>query len=453
MRVVGRLDWVHVVERAYSLDGDDASWLRGVLGAARPRLDAGHGVLGYVYDASDPRRPALATADGMAPALAELLPVVLAFVQQREIARFYAADRPFAALHELIGGPEVLARSEYYGGRSVTEGARSTWVATRLGDRPWSHPRDIVDCVRALGVSPGGPGIVLAAPRSSQSSTPHEEARAWSRAMVHVAAALRLRRRLGEMAASHLAEGGDAVVRLDGRVEHATNDARAPEARDALREAAVRIDRARGSLRNEGDDEALASWEGLVDGRWSLVDRFDRDGRHYLVALENTPAPRGPRALTPAERAVVGYATLGWSNKEIAYALGLGVGTVGTHLGRAMARLGARNRVELSRFAAELSDAGARRSWIRVGLERIAVVSLGSLGVRALLSRAEEQIAALASRGLSNDDIARERGTASRTVANQLHSIYRKLGLSSRSELVRRLVGIDAGEATREATD
>ncbi len=38
--------------------------------------------------------------------------------------------------------------------------------------------------------------------------------------------------------------------------------------------------------------------------------------------------------------------------------------------------------------------------------------------------------------GKSNADIARARDTSTRTVANQLASIYGKLGISSRHELV-----------------
>jgi DNA-binding CsgD family transcriptional regulator len=44
-------------------------------------------------------------------------------------------------------------------------------------------------------------------------------------------------------------------------------------------------------------------------------------------------------------------------------------------------------------------------------------------------------VAELALQGLSNDDIARARGTSTRTVANQLASAYRKLGIGSRLQL------------------
>jgi DNA-binding CsgD family transcriptional regulator len=53
----------------------------------------------------------------------------------------------------------------------------------------------------------------------------------------------------------------------------------------------------------------------------------------------------------------------------------------------------------------------------------------------AKLTNAERQILALACQGLSNEALAARRGTSPRTVANQLQSIYRKLGIVSRFEL------------------
>lgn len=63
------------------------------------------------------------------------------------------------------------------------------------------------------------------------------------------------------------------------------------------------------------------------------------------------------------------------------------------------------------------------------------------------LSRAEAEVATLAVRGLSNADIAEARNTSTRTVANQMASILRKLGVCSRRELAVRYVRGDLIEA------
>jgi hypothetical protein len=52
--------------------------------------------------------------------------------------------------------------------------------------------------------------------------------------------------------------------------------------------AAKAIDRARSRARSN-EDEALELWQGLVAGRWSLVEQFDSDGRRFLVARKNDP--------------------------------------------------------------------------------------------------------------------------------------------------------------------
>lgn len=53
----------------------------------------------------------------------------------------------------------------------------------------------------------------------------------------------------------------------------------------------------------------------------------------------------------------------------------------------------------------------------------------------ARLSVGEREVAILLVRGLSNAAIAAERGTAVRTVANQVRSIASKLGVSGRIEI------------------
>lgn len=61
------------------------------------------------------------------------------------------------------------------------------------------------------------------------------------------------------------------------------------------------------------------------------------------------------------------------------------------------------------------------------------------------LSEAEREVANLVLDGKTNEEIADARRTSVRTVANQLQSIYRKLGIGSRVELVTFLVDERAG--------
>lgn len=70
--------------------------------------------------------------------------------------------------------------------------------------------------------------------------------------------------------------------------------------------------------------------------------------------------------------------------------------------------------------------------------EQFAVLSFDQLAAALPggLSEAEAMVALLVVAGRSNRDIARARGVTERTVANQLSSLYRKLGIRSRGELI-----------------
>jgi DNA-binding CsgD family transcriptional regulator len=81
---------------------------------------------------------------------------------------------------------------------------------------------------------------------------------------------------------------------------------------------------------------------------------------------------------------------------------------------------------------------GAHRSLDTFAFGSFRVVSIDE-ALLAPLSVAERAVVGLAVLGLSNQDIASRRGSSARTVANQLGSAYRKLGVSSRAELVARL--------------
>lgn len=166
----------------------------------------------------------------------------------------------------------------------------------------------------------------------------------------HIKAGLRLRRRLGARAGDAVELPGDgAVLDASAQVIDAAGEASATQARAELRERARQIDRARASDGGRGPD-ALEVWQGLVSGRWSLVERYDSDGKRFLLAHRNAEDVRDPRGLTPMESRVTGLAVRGYSDKLIAYHLGVSEGTASAHLHRALQKLGMANRVELVRL-------------------------------------------------------------------------------------------------------
>lgn len=83
---------------------------------------------------------------------------------------------------------------------------------------------------------------------------------------------------------------------------------------------------------------------------------------------------------------------------------------------------------------------GLRLTHLHVGGDSLVVLSsvqqLEEAACRIeCLTVAERQVLALLLEGRSNQDIAEERVTSERTVANQVAAIFRKLGVSSRREL------------------
>jgi DNA-binding NarL/FixJ family response regulator len=258
----------------------------------------------------------------------------------------------------------------------------------------------------------------------------------WRRVGLHVVAGWRLRRHL-----ALAANAPEALVTPGGKVVDARGDA-ADDAslRRRIVNAAKSIDRARTRAMRADPEAALDLWQGLVAGRWSLVDHWESDGKRYLAALRNEPSVPDPRALSPRERAVVHYAWLAASNKEIAFVLGLSIDAVASALSSALRKLGFARRSDLAAL-------GDPKQWqttrIEAGGQELELVETNAQpkpSALAPLTPAERAIAKLVLEGKTNEAIAKARRTSRNTVVNQLRAIYEKLGVRSRSELVRALV-------------
>src|SRR5688572_18946716 len=93
-----------------------------------------------------------------------------------------------------------------------------------------------------------------------------------------------------------------------------------PAARASVRAAVLALENA---LRADAQADLLMAadiWGTVLAGRWLLVDRFDADGRRYIVVRRHELAGR-PRGLSAREAQVLERAALGHSNKLIAYEL------------------------------------------------------------------------------------------------------------------------------------
>lgn len=312
-------DPIALVEAAYVPAVDETAWLGAVTEAAKPMFDAREGMLAFVYDASDPAWAtlrAVSTLD-LDPALAGSL--MSPPKGDGWLIRLLRTTHVTTGLGILPGAPPEVR--EYFAGGLASAGLTDGRVVN--------------------STDPSCIGVLLAAPSTSSCAWAPIEVHRWSCLASHLAAGLRIQRIRSRLASARASGSApEAILRPDGRVEHAEAPAQSLRFRAALKRGARAVDRARGPLRRRDADEALTIWEGLVAGRWSLVDHVDSDGRRFLLAHRNDPNAPDVRGLTLRERQVLGYVAAGHSNKVIAYELGLTTSGVASHLARARRKLG-----------------------------------------------------------------------------------------------------------------
>lgn len=322
---------IDVIEAAYDLECDSREWLRRLATTVRPILDAGHGVIAYFYDVTRPPPSWLESAVTFDPPRGYVKLVAATLTMSAETAQsFHNAPGPLEASAIAVGGREGVDRH---------------WVDGKLAG---FRQIGISDFCALRTVEPSGKGVVISAGHQGDRHYDQRTKRLWARVAAHIAAGRRLRETIN-------AQATEAVLTPAGRLEHADGAGRSRTTRELLRDAVLRQERARGRGRRDDPERATEAWTALVSGRWSLVDRFERGGRRYVVALRNDHLLPDPRTLGARERTVFHLAALGKSNKLIAYELGIAASTVGTHLAAVMRKFGVSSRIELIRLVAQTS--------------------------------------------------------------------------------------------------
>jgi DNA-binding CsgD family transcriptional regulator len=324
-------DLLDVIESAYDGEGDDTRWMRRVLRASQPHLDRGRGLFGVTYDASNPEKFRIET----------IVSASLPLRGATALVKIAAEAIPGDLIRHSFLSRTCATMSELWGDGFLDENFLMKRIAS-LG---------VFDGLGINGGDPSGRGCAIGVSLRERAQASPETVATWERIGAHLAAGLRLRRAVRRIDGSDIdpIDDAEAVLDPDGRLRHAIGPAKTVESRAVLRHAAVALDRARGKLRRRDPQEAIDTWRALVDGRWTVFDHFDHDGRRFVVARRNDPDVRDEDALTLRERQIVGYAAMGHGNKLIAYELGLSPSTIATHLSSAAQKLGARSRVELIR--------------------------------------------------------------------------------------------------------
>jgi DNA-binding CsgD family transcriptional regulator len=331
-QLVNKPDLLDVVDAAYAATGSPGSWLAGVMRAARPLLNRGEGLVGVDFDAANEATIHLGhpVFDGADRAVWRGMQAATEGLSVRAVRRTYLGTRPFGTVAQRFEG---RARGTY-------------WELSRRCYRPNGY----ADLLVLHVVDADRRGCIVAAPMSRSRPASRKETVLWSRVAGHVRAGHRLNLRLTSRAPG-LLSAPEAILAADGRVLHAEGAAKTRAARNALRRAALAIDRARESRARSCPEFALGLWAELVAGRWTLLDRFDSDGRRYLIAHRNDPCLAEQASLTFRERDVIDLVLVGHSNKYIAGELEISESTVSEHLSIALQKLNLRSAGELSQVA------------------------------------------------------------------------------------------------------
>lgn len=318
-----RADLIRILEAIYEVEQPRKAWLRGVLHAALASLGHDAGIAGVLYDISDGRALRTEAVLGV-----DLVP------GWREMGV------------EMHASP-ALAGGIADGYRNVLCGTlrESLNAATAAEVHRYYTRFGFDDGLLINGMDVSGMGSAIFNFSTTRFDLAPRTREILCRVATHLATGYRLQRRLAEKEAGAVARV-EAVLRTGGKVDHAEPPAQSREARSSLTEAVKRREWARGRARRN-DTDAVSAWRGLVTGRWTLVDSYERGGRRYILARENAPVAGGPRTLSERERQVISLAALGRSNKLIAYELDLAHSTVRVLLSRAAAKLGVTSRAEL----------------------------------------------------------------------------------------------------------
>lgn len=191
-------------------------------------------------------------------------------------------------------------------------------------------------------------------------------------------------------------------------------------------------------------------WQALCSGSWRFQELFDSEARCYAVLEPVAPASARPVPIRSAN--ILGRLLLGQCHKAVGFEIRRSAATIATAAHQALQAMGLKglgSRAPVLLAMAACAALRPRRTPVlarctRVGKEEDAslLVSMARPDVRfpASLSVGEAAVIRQLIGGATHAEIARGRGTSSRTVANQLATAFQKLRVSGRAALTAHLI-------------
>jgi hypothetical protein len=249
-------DWISLIEAGYNLEGSEQQWLDNLCDCADGVLDASAIRLGFT-NRYTPATHQLGLTH-FPKILGPLAHIYYSSCDEQSMDFFYRqglivdtlSNTPLPRNANAIKVFEIVMKTIYGGSPDF------------LG----------VGCATGTGES-----VTFMALLKERRKPTALEGKRWPQAAAHIGAGLRLRSKLRSLSQDELPV--EAILDSQGRMHDGQGRAVERDARENLREVVLRIERARTKAGRSEPDAALDNWEALVEGRWSLVDRFDSDGK------------------------------------------------------------------------------------------------------------------------------------------------------------------------------
>jgi len=191
-------------------------------------------------------------------------------------------------------------------------------------------------------------------------------------------------------------------------------------------------------------------WLELCRGTWRFRDTFPTENRY--IALIEEPRARFPQPLKACKLSVLKRVLLGEAPKAVAIELRMGLSSVAAAIQDCLLGMGIPGRLSQASVLLTMAVCAAHRPESSPTLGRLSRVELNGqaywvvsvarpdLDFPVPLSDAEAAVLRELIAGRSHAQISRLRATSRRTVANQLATVFRKLGVSGRGAVVHRLI-------------
>jgi DNA-binding CsgD family transcriptional regulator len=188
-------------------------------------------------------------------------------------------------------------------------------------------------------------------------------------------------------------------------------------------------------------------WRQLLVGNTLVRESDCRAGRLFLL-VEKRPHPV---PIDPSHSSLLELVLQSPCPKALAIELGMAMSTLSSRCSGVLAAIGVKGRTAcIPLILAMAAEAARGRALPSAACETVATedpsprqlisVPEPTEGLRGLLSPAEYQVARLAVLGLAYTEIAQARRSSTRTIANQLACVFKKLRLSGRIALRARAI-------------